>query len=132
MKRGKKPKPTRLKLVTGTFNPSREKKSANEPEATGRPVKPKQISKAASAIWDTYVGLLPWLRAADGITFMVWCTLTAEFEKSPKDMKAARITQMRLFGELIGVSPSSRTRLSEAFGSGGGGRSAVESEYFND
>ncbi len=110
--KGRKPKPTHLKLVEGRagHRPINE----NEPVFTGDVVKPKYLKGRASKVWDQYapqliaVGLI---KSADDSSFAVLCCLMAEFEKDPVAMPAGRIGQMRAMWTEFGMTPSSRSRF---------------------
>ena len=41
----------------------------------------------------------------------MWCALRSEFESSPEGMTAARLTQLRLVGESIGLTRNSRALI---------------------
>lgn len=110
--RGRKPKPTHLKLVTG--NPGGREINENEPVPSGAVIKPRFLTGRASKVWDEYapglirVGLIT---AADRHAFAALCCLMAEFEAEPRDMVASRIAQMRALWAEFGMTPSARTRL---------------------
>jgi hypothetical protein len=106
--RGRKPRPTHLKLVTG--NPGKRPLPRCEPQTSERPRKPRKIHKRAGELWDE-VAVLPWLTAADSYKLYIWCELQAEFEKSPTLMVSARIAQLRAVGSELGLDPASRARL---------------------
>lgn len=113
-KRGRKPKPTNLKLVTG--NPGKRELPEDEVDPGGEPTPPESVMKEdhVLAIWDQYAPMLTELGVltqADSHTFSVWCHLAAEFEKYPNGMSASKISQMRALASEFGLNPSSRARL---------------------
>lgn len=112
--RGRKPKPTKLKLITG--NPGKRKLPQNEPQPRrGAIERPEYLSDPAKAVWDRLspelieLGIL---KPLDVTMFAAFCALVAEFEADPAGTTASRIAQMRSLGSCFGVDPSSRTRLS--------------------
>ena len=109
MTRGPKPKPVELRLIEG----NRGKRGIPEdvPQAEGKPVKPAWLKGRAAALWAEYAPQLHWLARVDSEMLAAWCALTAEFQKRPEAMTAARIGQMRTLAAELGMSPSSRTRL---------------------
>src|SRR5215475_6589487 len=100
-------KPTALHLVEGTLNATRHKDRENEPEVTGKPVKPRFLKGKASKLWDTYVEIGYWLTSADSHALATWCGLAAELEHDLKNMTASRISQWRALGSALGFMPAS-------------------------
>lgn len=111
---GRKPTATIVKLAMG--NPGRRALPQNEPEAAGKPVKPPRLRGRAAVLWDEVVACASWLGTADSYKLHVWCELQSEFEKSPKKMLSARISQLRAAGSELGLDPSSRARLGKDTG----------------
>jgi hypothetical protein len=107
--RGRKPTATVLKLAMG--NPGKRKLPRSEPVPVGAPERPKTISGKAALLWDAIIARAHWLTWADGPKSLMWCHLQAEFERSPKDMVASRIAQLRALGSELGLDPASRARL---------------------
>jgi hypothetical protein len=107
--RGRKPTATHLKLITG--NPGKRRLPKGEPEPQGGLVKPARISRRAGELWDEVAAFATWLTVADGYKLHVWCELQAEFERSPRLMVAARLSQLRAAGSELGLDPASRARL---------------------
>lgn len=134
--RGRKPKPTYLKVVEGTARGDRT--PANEPiPASRRPTCPAQLSPAARKLWRLTLGDLPdgLVTRVDGPVLARWCEATAlaadqaralaatgpvimgarsgEIVVSPawRVYRQAAELQVRL-GEQLGLSPSARARLS--------------------
>jgi phage terminase small subunit len=124
--RGRKPKPTPLRLLTG--NAGKRALPVNEPKPEGEVVRPRFLKGRAAGIWDEYAPeliRLGVLTSIDAHTFAAWCALTAEFERAPTKMLAAKITQMRGLAASFGMDASSRTRL-------GTGGKAKEADPFED
>ncbi len=111
--RGRKPKPSAQKLITG--NPGHRRVNRAEPTPAGEAARPKFLKRRAAKIWEQYapelerIGILT---SIDSHTFAVWCSLTAEFEDSPRTMSANRISQMRALASSFGMDPSARSRFS--------------------
>jgi phage terminase small subunit len=111
--RGRKAKPTVLKLVQG--NPGKRALNKDEPRPSAGAVKPRFLRGRAAVIWDEYVPELErlgLLRSVDAPMFATWCQLVAEFQRSPRGMTASRISQMRGLAAAFGMEPSARSRLS--------------------
>jgi phage terminase small subunit len=109
MIRGTKPKPVELRIIEG--NKSRRPLPDRAPTATGSPAKPKWLRGTGARLWAEYAPLLPWLGRVDSETLAAWCALSAEFQRNPENMNAARISQMRVLAAELGMTPSARTRL---------------------
>jgi P27 family predicted phage terminase small subunit len=136
-KRGPPPKPTKLKLLEGTFRADRV--APDEPEPTvGIPVCPAWIlaNEDARLEWDRVVpelARLGMLTVIDGAELEGYCAHYARavgaerelatkpaLKKAPFGPKAARIIsiakvawqEVRAFGKEYGLSPASRTRIS--------------------
>jgi phage terminase small subunit len=107
--RGQKPKPTRLKLVTG--NPGKRPINAAEPKPAGKPVKPAFVKGKAAKLWAEYSRIGFWLTEADSHALAVWCALGAEIEKDVARMNSSRISQWRTLSSELGFLPASRSRL---------------------
>jgi hypothetical protein len=97
-------------------NPSHRPLPENEPEVTGRPIKPRGVKGLSAKVWNEYLDRLPWLGGADSDSFGAWCRLTAEIRLGLDKMDSARITQWRLLGSDLGVTPASRTKLGTSRG----------------
>lgn len=115
--KGRKPKPTHLKLVTG--NPGKRKLSKVEPQPRkGRPDAPEWLVPEARAEWDRVIDELVGsigLSLIDRAVLATYCQLWGRFvegEKINKPVKATHITQMRGLAAELGLTPSSRSRIS--------------------
>jgi hypothetical protein len=107
--RGQKPKPTHLRLVQG--NAGHRPVPSGEPVPEGAAEKPKSLKGKAAKLWDEFIAPAFWLTRADSPKALMWCHLHAEFEKSPGNMVASRISQLRALGSELGFDPASRARL---------------------
>lgn len=128
--RGRKPKPTNLKLVEG--NPGKRALTKDEPEpeqVTRVPAPPKRLSTGAKAVWREEAPALvkmKLLSVADLRTFGNYCELQSRFEffhrrgvnardldKMTKFNRAAVQCEKeaRLLAASFGLEPSSRTRI---------------------
>ncbi|MCH7872906.1 MAG: phage terminase small subunit P27 family [Planctomycetes bacterium] len=133
--RGRKPKPTALKLLQGTARKSRMNK--REPKPTGPVTCPDWLSVAAKAEWRRIAPVLVKAgiaTAADRGVLALYCTWwaraaeaereiakTAAVVKSPSgfpiqnpwlSIAAKASTLMLKFAAELGITPSSRTRVS--------------------
>ena len=110
--RGRKPKPTALKLITG----ERESRiNRDEPDPQGEVKKPAFVKHGATRIWNQYAPELERigvLKSTDVDMFGAWCCLMAEFRESPRSFNAARFAQLRALASSFGLEPSSRSRIS--------------------
>ena len=112
--RGRKPKPTHLRLVLGGKKPTAPG-ARNGATAVGPAVKPKGLTAGAAKCWDRTISQAHWLTWADADKAALWCFLQAEFEASKGAMIAARIGQLRALGSELGLDPASRARLGVDF-----------------
>src|SRR5438067_8760718 len=109
MVRGRKPKPTQLKLVTG--NPGGRPIPKGEPDPGGKPTKPKWLKGRSATLWSEVMGFAFWLTQADSYKLAAWCDRQAEFENNREHWTAADRREHRSAGSELGLDPASRTRL---------------------
>jgi hypothetical protein len=107
--RGRKPKPTVLRLLTG--NAGKRPLPPPDPLPAGSIERPDGLQGAAAALWDRFIARAWWLTWADGPKALMWCHLQAEFEADPAGMRSARITQLRALGSELGFDQAARTRM---------------------
>lgn len=110
--RGRKPKPTRLKVLNG--NPGKRALPNDEPVPTGEVVKPAWLRPSAGILWDQYAPELIELGLITSIDvekFGQWCTLAAMFRRQPHKMPANLIARMDSMSERFGMDPSARARM---------------------
>lgn len=110
---GRRPKPTRLKLLEGTARKDRARDNEPEPPE-GEVVRPDFLKYREIELWNEYEPILlamGTLTVADVPLFAVWCVKMAQFEEAKRTMNAADIAQMRLYGADLGIGASARARL---------------------
>ncbi|HEY1599711.1 MAG TPA: phage terminase small subunit P27 family [Pirellulales bacterium] len=135
MVRGRKPKPTRLKLAEG--NPGKRKSRAREPQpAAGEPACPAELDAAAREEWQRLckaliaLGILTeidravlaaycqcwsrWLAAERDIArrgVIVVTVMGAEMQNPSLPIANKALQLMLRFGAELGLTPSARTRI---------------------
>jgi|SRR5579862_6848709 len=109
--RGRKPTATVLKLLAG--NPGGRPLPRNEPDPRGPVERPSCLRKGSleRRLWDSFIARAFWLTWADSPKAHMWCCLYAEFQRSPRAIKSARIAQLRALGSELGMDPAARSRL---------------------
>lgn len=110
--RGRKPKPTHLRLVTG--NPGKRPINEAELQPDGAVEKPKFLKGKPAKVWDRYAPelvALGVLRSVDVHLFALWCGLAAEVEEGADKMVAARMAQYRALSSEFGIGASARSRI---------------------
>lgn len=133
--RGRKPKPTILKIIAG--NPGHQRLNRNEPQPERKcPVCPRWLAPAAKQEWARLapeMGKLGLLTGLDRATFAGYCSAFAHWRAAEemlgregllipgaggelKPHPAARLArqfgeQMLKFGLEFGMTPSARTRI---------------------
>ncbi len=114
--RGAKPKPPVLKLVTG--NPGhRPLEQGAEIEVRESPLQPpKKLTKGQRVLWDRFIDTAWWLTDHDVPKAYMWVCLQAAHDKAPAKMISARIGQLRVLGNELGLDPSARGRMGVANG----------------
>lgn len=132
--RGRKPKPTALKLLEG--NPGNRPLNTNEPRPTGKPVCPDWLEDEAKAEWDrmsTALENMGMLTDMDMVAFAGYCQAYARWREAEEflsqhgsivrtpngylqQVPQVSIAQTNLkivlkFCEQFGLTPSSRSRI---------------------
>ncbi len=134
--RGRKPKPTKQKLAAG--NPGKRKINKNEPnfEQISDAEAPGWLDDIGLAAWKTYAPMLcarGVLTAADLHNLEAFCAAYSRWRRGEEEVMRMGITvindngdvkknpaativnealrQMATFGSLLGIDPSSRTRI---------------------
>ena len=109
--RGRKPKPTHLKVVTG--NAHQHKLNDREPEVAG-PLggPPAGWTEDQRVIWSEVVDCAPAgvLTKSDRHLIEIAVRLLAQIRSSP-DVVSATVTQFRACLSEMGMTPSARSRL---------------------
>src|SRR5262249_10888506 len=111
---GRKPKPTALHLIQGSFNATRHADRSGAPQPSGEVVKPGFVKGPAERLWNKYATPLiaqGVLTSWDVDMFGVCCVMMAEFQKAPQRFTAAWTTQMRALASSFGLLPADRARL---------------------
>ncbi len=138
MPRGRRPKPTHLKLIAGTFRPDRSRADEPKPRPLLTLDPPRGLDRYARTAWRRLAPLLQrlgLLTEADTFTFTALCQAWARYVRAQQRAKTIlarpmEVTQehldlvrrveisaeksehaFRLFAVEFGLSPSSRTRL---------------------
>lgn len=114
--RGRKPKPTMLRLIEGSAGAPNLPKDA--PLAEGRPVPPPYIKGRALALWNEYLPEMPYLAKLDGPKFAHWCRAEADYEKNGELWPTARHAEQRKLASELGMDPTARTRISSGGNTG--------------
>lgn len=143
MKRGRKPKPTALKLLTGAFEKDPQRRNRNEPTPSQKtPRCPAYLDAIAKAEWRYMTKVLADLRLltmTDRAALELYCHTYSEWRKAceqvakygavlirtfngkteakrnPFDVVRERnATQMARMLQEFGLTPSSRTRIEVA------------------
>lgn len=109
--RGKKPKPTKLHVVDGTYRSDRHANRDGEPESPDAPVRPAKLTKREGEIWDDMVATAHWLGVHDTSKAHAWTCMTARLEKTKYDAQASIFAQWRVLGSELGFDIGARTRL---------------------
>jgi hypothetical protein len=107
--KGRKPKPTILRLVGG--NAGKRPLPPPDPLPSGSLKRPARLRGAAAKLWDGFIAKCYWLTWADAYKAAMWCHLQAEFDSGPKKMIASRIAQLRALGSELGFDQAARTRM---------------------
>ena len=111
--KGRKPKPTALKILAG--KPGHRPLPKFEPKPAGIAMMPQWLNPVASMVWEELapglqkVGLLT---SADAEQFGQLCTLIAEYRANTAGMHTNRMSLMKSLFAEFGMGPSSRTRIS--------------------
>lgn len=122
--RGRKPKPTVLKLIAG--NPGHRPLNENEPKVVivdGLPEPPKWLkTKGARDEWGIQIKYLSEnkILGENELAMLAdYCFLHGEFVKDARDrrvMHASLIGQMRALRAELGIGPSARSRIKAGSG----------------
>lgn len=110
--RGRRPKPTALKILQG--NPGKRRLNMEEPKPEGEVVKPTWVKERAARIWKVeapIVQRMGLLTVADVTAFGRRCVLQAQFEKSPETFTASKMSQLSALESKFGLTPSDRARI---------------------
>lgn len=110
--RGRKPKPTKLKIMEG--KPGHRPLPENEPIPVGVAEMPKWLTADAQVVWQELAPeaiTIGTLTSYDADQFGMLCTELAEYRKEPGAVKTTAKTLItKLFAEF-GKGPSARARI---------------------
>ena len=108
--RGRKPLPPTLRIAAG--KPAQTRPA---PAIPGGPLAPPYpLSAEARGVWERIAPELVAagiLKPAHATTFATFCELQGRFEADPGGAKPAMIVQIRAYGAMFGLDPSSRPRV---------------------
>lgn len=109
--RGTKPKPTKLRLVTGTHNVTRHgpkeeaKKAAEAAQAGfGKLVRPAFLKGEGKKAWDRYIAPAGWLDASREPAAIAFCELWEEFRTLKNLFTASKHQQLRAYMAELGLT----------------------------
>lgn len=127
--RGAKPKPSRLRLVTGTNNATRHGSEADVRQASdaveavfGKLVKPAYLKGQAAWAWKSFIEPASWLDGSRAAAAIAFCELWQEFRDGPRMFPAAKHGQMRAYMSELGLTDE-RNRADD-------GKKKQEDEFF--
>ena len=102
IRRGRRPKPANLRLVTGSHRDDRHGEMPSTPAPRFPPLrKPPGLRGIAAKAWKRYIDPAGWLDLAREPAAIAFCELWAEFNERPASFPAAKHSQMRAYmGEL--------------------------------
>ena len=120
--RGAKPKPARLRVVSGTHRDDRHgdaeaaaKRAAESAELFGPLRMPDDMTGDAAEAWLRYIAPAHWLDASREAAAIAFCELWAEFRGNPLGFVAARHGQLRAYMNELGLTDE-RNRQQERDG----------------
>ncbi len=109
--RGVKPKPAKLRLVTGTNNVTRHgpeaevrKRSESAAKAFGGIVRPAYLKGQAAWAWKRFIEPAFWLDAAREAAAIAFCELWREFREAPQRFPSSKHGQMRAYMAELGLT----------------------------
>ena len=128
--RGRRPKPTHLRLVEGTHRPDRHgdvteaRRQVDESRSHFGPMEqPRFLKGRALAAWKQYIAPVTWLDGSREPAAIAFCELYAEFRQAPARFPASKHTQMRAYMGELGLTDD-RARS--------GGPAKPRDEFFDD
>ena len=104
---GKKRKPGPLGLV-GKHG---EQPTPQIPERKEEIVPPKKLNITQQRIWDQYIEPAWWLQQGDALLCYIFVQLMSEYLRSPKNMIASRIGELRKSMAELHLTSSEQARL---------------------
>jgi phage terminase small subunit len=113
---GRRPKPTQLKVLQGTFQKCRGNPKEPQPEL-GIPQAPEYLQGEARAEWDrvtVHLGNTRVLALQDRTLLAAFCATHGRFVEmlqAGQDISPGFLAQYRLLGEAFGLSPAARAKV---------------------
>lgn len=110
--RGRKPKPTALKIIAG--NPGKRALPGNEPIPEGDAEMPDWLSDGARKVWGELApGLedMGVLTSGDSESFAMYCTEVAAYRADPAGTTVGAKALIARLGGEFGWSPATRARI---------------------
>lgn len=116
MARGPKPRPPALRLVDGSFRPSRHgdpakvrERAERHARAFGKLGKPMGLlGSHAREAWKRWIEPATWLDCSREATAIAFCNLWHEMQEAPRQFPAARHNVMRAFMSDLGLTDERR------------------------
>ena len=104
-KRGARPKPAALRVVSGTHRDDRHGEAPDPVVTHAAPLdKPDFLDSKASGAWDRWIAPAGWLDWSKEPAAIAFCILWSEFRDSSDSFQAARHAQMRAYMSELGLT----------------------------
>lgn len=118
-KRGRRPKPTRKRLVDGTHRTTRHGAAAKAEKSVAvtastfgsKPERPPWLTGEARKAWDAFIVPATWIDGARAPSAIAFCTLWSEFRQSPQKFVSARHAQLRAYMAELGLTDERNRNL---------------------
>jgi phage terminase small subunit len=125
--RGRRPKPSHLRLVDGTHRSDRHgdaSKALSDAAAAFGPLRmPSYFKRQARVAWQRYITPASWLDASREPAAIAFCELWQELRLAPASFQAAKHSQLRAYMADLGLTDE-RNRTVEA--------ANAKDEFFDD
>ncbi|MGY4605765.1 hypothetical protein ACVW16_004177 [Bradyrhizobium sp. USDA 4474] len=106
--RGRKPRPTHLRLVEGTYRADRHggpnRLKAAAAGEFGPLTRPTCLRRFAKEAWERYIAPASWLDTSREPAAIAFCELWAEMRAAPARFQAAKHSQMRAYMSELGLT----------------------------
>jgi hypothetical protein len=127
MTKGRKPKPSHLRLVDGTHRSDRHGDAGNmlsDAAAAFGPLRmPAYFKRQARVAWQRYITPASWLDASREPAAIAFCELWQELRSAPASFRAAKHSQLRAYMSDLGLTDE-RNRTVEI--------AKAKDEFFDD